>query len=341
MIDASDRSYLEIVLHLLERAKKEVVISLYLLEPQDTANPFFSVNRLLESLLKACARGVRIEMYLNSNFRFKPKTEVGQGMYFQKLIRSGVVLTTLLPHRRLHDKLIVVDNRYVVEGSMNWSVAALESNFESVSIIDSRLHAAKKLKRIEEFTKPSASERRKIDRPLYPVPQKIEFPLTLFEQNYLPEMVRESDWRSMDLYFVLLGQSQAQKTDLLELDLETVGRVLGLPINWDRTGIRRQILKVLRKLAERYRLIQVDFAYGQDARIQMKRFSGETIQVPGILFEPGTLVKESSGVTFLTLAGKILRREGIDIDSLSASKIEQRFGIGLGTIKRIRSQVSY
>lgn len=195
VIDASDRTYLETVLPLFDRAKKEIVVSLYLLEPQDKAGPTFSVNRLLESLLRAKQRGVRVRLYLNTNFRFKPKTEVGEGLYFGRLAQAGIELTALLPNRRLHDKLIVIDGRFVIEGSMNWSVSALESNFESASVIDSRLHAKKKLERVEQLTLPLPSEQRKINRqinrPLYPVPEKIKIPLILFEQNYLPEMIRQ------------------------------------------------------------------------------------------------------------------------------------------------------
>lgn len=87
VLDASDRTYLDTVLPLFDRAKKEIVISLYLMEPQDKAGPTFSVNRLLESLLKARQRGVRVRMYLNTNFRFKPKAEVGDGLYLNDWLK--------------------------------------------------------------------------------------------------------------------------------------------------------------------------------------------------------------------------------------------------------------
>lgn len=37
--------------------------------------------------------------------------------------------------RRLHDKLIIVDERYVVDGSTNWSISALRDNYESATLI--------------------------------------------------------------------------------------------------------------------------------------------------------------------------------------------------------------
>lgn len=336
VLDASDRAYLEAVLSLLDHAKKEIVISLYLIEPQDKAGPFYSVNRLVESLLRARQRDVQVRIYLNTNFRFRPKTEVGEGTYFEKLIQAGIELTALLPSRRLHDKLIVIDGRYVVEGSTNWSVSALESNFESVSIIDSRAHAKKKLNRIAQLTLPSPAKQPEINRPLSPIPNTIEIPVGLFDQNFLPKMIRKSDWRTMDLYFILLGQSQAQKKDLIEVDLETMGRALGFPAEWNRSEIRRQVLKILRKLTERYQLIEVKFAYAKDAQVEIKKLPGETIRVPGTLFEASSLSKPS-GITFLTLAREVLKREGIDIDTLSAAAIEDRFGGGRSTVIRSRA----
>lgn len=140
----------------------------------------------------------------------------------------------------------------------------------------------------------------------------------------------------MDLYFILLVQSQAQKKDLMEIDLETVGHALGLPVEWDRTSIRRQMLKVLRKLADEYRLIEVESTYGQDAQVWIKKLPGKTIQVDGELFEPARLIRESSGTTFLKLASESLKQEGIDIDSLSNSELQKRFGISRGIIMRSR-----
>ena len=340
VLDASDRTYLEVVLPLFGRAKKEIVASLYLIEPQDKAATTFSVNRLMEALITACRRGVRVRIYLNTNFRIKSKSEVFDGKYFERLSQAGAQLTALLPNRRLHDKLIVIDGRYVIEGSTNWSIRALESNFESASIIDSREHARKKLKRIEQLLLPTGTELRKINQPLYPVPDTIEVPLALFEQNLFPEMIRQIEWRAVDLYLILLAQSQAQKNELMEIDLETIGQALGLPSEWDRTAMRRQVIKVLRRLADEYRLIEVDFVFAQDARVRIKSLPGKTIRMDGSLFEPARLTQESSGITFLKIADELLKQEGIDINSLSNEELEKRFGVGRSVIMRSRESLN-
>lgn len=340
VLEASDRSYAEVLLPLLDKARKEIVLSLYLIEPNDEAPPAHPVNRLMESLLRARKRGVQVRIYLNTNFRFRPKNEVGRGGYFERLLSAGVELTALLPNRRLHDKLIVIDRRYVVEGSMNWSAAALESNYESVSFIDSPAHARKKLERIARLTLPPLPRERQIDHPLLPVPPTVKIPAALFERDRLPRMVRESDGRTMDFYLILLGQARAAGKNQLDMDLETLGQAAGIGQDWERSRIRRQVIKVLRKLAARYNLIEVDFTFARNARINFLPPAGEEILVPGRLLEADFLAKETSGAVFLALARELLKTEGVDIDSLSAPQLEKRFGVGQSTFVRARSSSS-
>ncbi len=335
--EASDRSYSDAVLPLLEQARKEIVVSLYLIEPEDSGGPGHPVNRLLESIFAARRRGVHVQIYLNTNFRFRPKTDVGKGKYFERLLEAGTELTALLPGKRLHDKLIVIDGRYVVEGSMNWSVSALASNYESVSIIDSPAHARKKLERIERFTQPPPPSERQRDRPLLSVPETVEISKVLFDKTRLPRMIRESDARTFDLYLLLLGQAAARGKRELDLDLETLGRALALPSGWNRSTIRRQVIKVLRKLADHYALLEVEFPYARDAQIRLKQFLGGRVQIPGWLFDPDYLGQNSSPVTFLALAGEFFKKEGVAIDSVPATELEKRFGIGRGTFLSARA----
>ncbi|MBI2166750.1 MAG: hypothetical protein HYU34_00730 [Candidatus Omnitrophica bacterium] len=340
VLEASDREYLGAVLPLLDQAQKEIAISLYLIQPDDQANPDHPVNRLLEALLRARQRDVRVRLYLNTKFRVLLKEEVGLGKYFDRLLESGTEVTALLPARRLHDKLIVIDGRYVVEGSTNWSVSALQTNFESASVIDSPQHARKKLERMGQLMLPQV--RRKPspkppeeDLPLLPVPETVPMPVALFQRDRLPALVRKSSQRFFDLYLILLGQSGAHAGPALELDLETLGRALRLPVEWDRTTIRRQVIKALRKLQDRYHLLQVTFPFGEDAKVTLEHWEGDKIEVPGRLIEVDLLKGQSATDTFLALAEIVLRKEGVDLHSLSRPQLEKRFGVGRRTLTRL------
>lgn len=330
VLDASDRNYLETVLPLLDGARKEIVLSLYLVEPDDKAGAEHPVNRLLESLLRARKRGLSVHLYLNTNFRYRPKTEIGTGSWYERMAGSGMEITALLPGRRLHDKLIVIDNRYVIDGSMNWSEAALLANFESVTVIDAPAYATKKLERIAALTlpkPPKPEKKRATDRPLLRVPETVKVPAVILQKDYLPRMVSSSDARAADLYLFLRGQAEAAAASILEINLETAGLALGLPASWTRSALRRQMIKTLRKLSNPYGLIGIELPYAGNARITIRELPGEKISVPGQILSADHLASASSAETFLALAREALKKEGVKINSLSAPELEKRFGI--------------
>ena len=117
----SGRKYEPAVIELLDGAKESIVISMYsvVIGPGDK-NP---IRRLLNDLLEARKRGVSVTMYLNTNFRDSDTTNmrlVGHPMR-KELEDAGCVIHIIPPTRRLHDKMIIVDGRYTVVGSANWS----------------------------------------------------------------------------------------------------------------------------------------------------------------------------------------------------------------------------
>jgi len=95
---------------------------------------------LLGDLLEARKRRVKVTLYLNTRFKNtgKEPERVIKDPEFKRLKDAGCVIRLVPPRYRLHDKLIIVDGRYVVESSLNWSISALRGNFESATLIDSR-----------------------------------------------------------------------------------------------------------------------------------------------------------------------------------------------------------
>ena len=158
------------------------------------------------------------------------------------------------------------------------------------------------------------------------------------ERNFLPQMVRTANERTFDLYLLLVGQAEATGKNELDLDLEVVGKALGFPSGWNRVQIRRQMIKVLKKLQKPYGLIEAEFPYGRNAQVKIKILPGDRIEIPGRLLDPAFLSRASPGVVFLALSEEILKKEGTPIDSLSASELEKRFGVGRNVFARARAK---
>ena len=334
--DISDRSYEEAVIQLLDNAQNSIVISMYSISlGTETRNP---IRLLLNDLLEARERGVEVTLYLNT--RFRDSTKGGnpfiKSPIFMKLENAGVVIYFIPSNRRLHDKLIIVDNRYVVEGSANWSISALKNNFESSTLIDSPGLARVKLARLENILILSKPRDKKPYTPAYieNLPESLIIPKDLLlKKEYFPSMVTKYDNRSLDLYLLLLAHSQAIGKREFFVSLEAMALSLGMPRSWKDTALRRQVIKSLKKLQSRYHLINVKFFYGRDAAVSLTGIPDGSF----VVSSDSIIQIESSQLTmrlkFLLLIESLLKDEGKDLYSISKTTLAKRFNVNVSTIK--------
>ena len=334
--DISDRSYEEAVIGLLDNAQKSIDISMYSISlGTNTNNP---VKLLLNDLLEARERGVEVTLYLNTRFKDSKKggNSFAESLIFKKLEKAGVLIHFIPSNRRLHDKLIVVDSRYVVEGSANWSISALKNNFESSTLIDSSDLAEVKLSRLRNFLISSVSRDEKLDTPAYieNLPKSLnllkEF---LLNKKYLSRMITSSDKRAMSLYLLLLAHSQVTGKQEFLISLEAMGLSLGMPDSWTYSALRRQVIKVLKKLQKRYQLIEVSFVHSRDANVILTDISGDTFAISSdSLIQPDN-DKLTMRLKFLLIIQALLKEEGEDLYSISKTALAKRFNVNLSTIK--------
>jgi len=333
--DISDRNYEEAVIGLLDGAKVSIVMSMYNISLGTKANN--PVKLLLNDLLEARGRGVSVTLYLNTRFR-----DVGKGgaffvenPVFKKLEDAGCVIHLMPSNRTLHDKLIVVDSRYVVEGSANWSISALRANFESSTLIDSPDLARAKLARFENLLIISRPDDKKTYTPAYieNLPKSLIIPKGLLSnKEYFSNMVTRYDNRPLDRYLLLLAHSQAINKREFFVSLETMALSLGMPRSWDDTALRRQVIKSLKKLQNRYHLINVKFFHGRDAAVRLIDIPGEAFTISSDQIIQPQDKKRTMRLKFLFLIKALLKDEGVDIGSISQPAIAKRFNVNRVTI---------
>jgi len=334
--DISDRSYEEAVIGLLDNAQKSIDISMYSISlGTNTNNP---VKLLLNDLLEARERDVEVTLYLNTRFRDSKKggNSFAESLIFKKLEKAGVLIHFIPSNRRLHDKLIVVDSRYVVEGSANWSISALKNNFESSTLIDSSDLAEVKLSRLRNFLISSVSRDEKLDTPAYieNLPKSLNLSKEfLLNKEYLSRMVTSSDKRAMSLYLLLLAHSQVTGKQEFIISLEAMALSLGMPDSWTYSALRRQVIKVLKKLQKRYQLIEVSFVHSRDANVILTDISGDTFAISSdSLIQPDN-DKLTMRLKFLLIIQVLLKEGGEDLYSISKTALAKRFNVNLSTIK--------
>ncbi len=340
--DISNRKYEKAVIDLIDNAKDSIIISMYSISiGEGEKNP---VRLLLNDLLEARGRGVTVTIYLNTRFRHDGAEEsfIARPM-FKELEKAGCEIYPMPKSRVLHDKLIVVDNRYVVVGSTNWSNRALRSNFESNTLIDSPDHAKEKLKHLDDILKFIKSNSEISHSKIYieDLPRELFISKKLLmNEEYFSSMVTKRDERAFDLYLLLLAHGQAGGEQEFYINLEDMGLSLGLPGDWDFSTLRRQVIKSLQKLQKRYNLIHVKFLYGRDAYITLNstvllseaKQSYFTIPTDSII-KPGN-AKLTLRLKFLLLIESFLKSEGEDLYSIPKATLAKRFCVNKVTIHK-------
>ena len=130
-----NRNYLPSLLSLIDSAKDSIYILMY----QARYYPDYKGDvggEILNHLTSALRRGVRVCAMFDASDWNK---SVGRHNYeFGEVLRKHGAEVMFDPRDvTSHDKLIIVDGKYVVVGSTNWSFYALESNNEASCIIKS------------------------------------------------------------------------------------------------------------------------------------------------------------------------------------------------------------
>ena len=255
--DISDRKYLDKVLALIQNSKNSVYVSMYVSNPKSDSN--HPVGKLFQALTEANARGVKVNIWLNSSFDEETVLDRKKfDDFWAAAEKQGLKIQWVSSGKRLHDKLIVVDREFVVEGSTNWTATAIQRNFESASLIRSRVLANAKIERLENFPIQKAEELSPLVKDFVEVPQGL-----FFDENLFPQMLEKNDREAWDMYFTLLFMRKAQGAGTWEIKSEDIASVIG--VDPAKKSSKTRIRKVLLRLEKKYGLITFDTLKKQNA----------------------------------------------------------------------------
>ena len=339
--DISDRAYEPAVIELLDTAKKSIVISMYIMSPAEKGPVSFLLNDLVEAL----DRGVSVTIYLNTKFSMRHTSPSFDEKPFQVLMAKGAMILPVSSKYMLHDKLIIVDSRYIVEGSANWSTTAMKVNFESATLIDSPELAREKLDRLAML--PHEKDRMAKIEELEAFKEassrlkegSVTLSASLLEDKDLfPRMLTKHDDRAMDTYLILASKSQNLPEEASGKDfpvfLDDLAGELKIPEGWLYQSKRDGVAKVLRKLQDKYNLIDVKFQYGREAWVTLRDLPGESFSVDSAFFKPDNLTSQLARTKYVYLIKALLTQEGASIDSFTREELSERFHIGLKGLRK-------
>jgi phosphatidylserine/phosphatidylglycerophosphate/cardiolipin synthase-like enzyme len=138
----NNRDYFPKILDLISHAKKSVNVILYLGVYYDKY-PDSPSNRLISALGTAAKRGASVEVIINQDTPRQPEDanpDTSTSSFVTQLLKESNNLVRIYYDPleiTTHAKLLIVDSKYVVVGSFNWSYSSLEKNNETAVAIKS------------------------------------------------------------------------------------------------------------------------------------------------------------------------------------------------------------
>ncbi len=344
VIDISDNKYFDAVHNSLRNAEDSIYVSIFLIIANDRDKlslPYL----LVQDLIDAHKRGVKVVVRLDGSYDYQDaagaeKLSRKNDDAYLKLSDAGIDCKFTIPNKTLHDKLIVIDEEIVIEGSMNWFARALKLNRESASLIKSKEYAKEKIKRIETL---EIAEQGELDRAqIETVAIRNKF---LRDPDLGAKLVHNRNERGFDTYLFFLKDFQETGQPRFELDYERLAGYLGMDLS--RSGENRWgINRVLKNLRNKYRLIDCKIIAGKPAEItildyddrskEYKTPQNQYFKVPKAFWEYGWSRKLGLKTKYCYLIS-VYRTEFSEIKpwwSLPLSLLAEDFHLGKWTIMR-------
>ncbi|WP_188020329.1 phospholipase D-like domain-containing protein [Deferribacter autotrophicus] len=118
----------------IEDAKDSIYIAMYMFKTDDYK---FNYSTLIEeALFDALKKGVKVYAVFDTGKKNDITTEFNKDTG-EELRKKGAVVWYDSPERRLHAKVVVIDNKIIYLGSHNYTHSALKYNYEASVRIES------------------------------------------------------------------------------------------------------------------------------------------------------------------------------------------------------------
>lgn len=255
--DLSDNAYFPKAKEAIGNAKDSIYMMMYFVSfnAQSKNSP---VNQLVEELINAHKRGVKVKIILDQNIDFstlggggKWERENKNDALFLYLKANGIDVYYDNLFMITHSKVIIIDEEIVILGSANWTMSSLRRNWEGSCLIRSKELAKKFLDNFSKVT---------IDYEASILDEERRPPVLLsgyFMKNTSlgPRMVTNNDQIAFNLYLLLLRNFNGNKEGRVDVDYKVFSQALGLEGRFSYISTRDNILRALARLDDKYHLI--------------------------------------------------------------------------------------
>jgi len=269
--DISGIKYFPAVKAALAKAEKSIYMVMFTIEaPLEGQNS--KVAQLIGELVQAKNRGVEVEIILDQNVNFVHRKhpsdwdiEIKSTRAYKMLKAAGIKVYYDEPARYAHAKTVVIDKKIVVLGSTNWTETSFGRSIETNLLVGSSGLAEEILSYLKTIKIDENAER---NLEIIGASTFIRWDF-LENSELVPQMINAHDERVFDVYLYLLWKLADKPQAKLTLSYDYIAKYLGIYDGWTATDYRRQIIKVLKKLDEKYKLIKFEPSFGKEAVITL------------------------------------------------------------------------
>ncbi len=265
--DISGKKYFPAVKEALAKAEKSIYLVMFTIETP-LAGKNSKVSQLIDALIGAKSRGVDVEVILDQNVDFVHRghpsdweVEIKSTRAYKRLKDAGIKVYYDEPARYTHCKTVIIDKKIVILGSTNWSESAFSNSIETDVLVNSTGLADEILRYLKTIKIDDSVEKN----------LEVVGPATRIGWDFLenpklaPQMVKMHGRRDFDVYLYLLWKHSGTVPFLYE----DMAKYLGIYEGWTTTDYRRQIIRALRNLEQRYKLIKFEPRFGKEAVITL------------------------------------------------------------------------
>lgn len=149
----ADDDYFPILLEMIGAAESRVDLAMFIFKTSTNRKRPNRPDQIRDALINSAKRGVRVRVFLEES-GYNEKINETNRRVANRLKQAGVEVIFDTLKKTTHNKMVVIDRRYSIVGSHNFTHAALKYNHELSLLIDDPILAATLVRYLETTIQP-------------------------------------------------------------------------------------------------------------------------------------------------------------------------------------------
>jgi len=272
--DISGSKYFSAVNEAIAKAEKSINVVMFAVE-SSLSRPDSKPNKLINALIEAKNRGVDVEVILDQNVDFVQRrhssdweAKIKSTRAYKRLKEAGIKVYYDEPARYTHAKAVIIDKKIAILGSTNWTESSFDNNIETSILVNSPELAEEILAYLKTIKIDT-----KIDEYLDTIGPSVPIAWEFMDNpKFASLLVKDQAERAFDVYLYLLWKYDGNPQAKLTLFYDDLAKYLGIYEGWTSENYRRQIIKIFRKLEQKYKLLKFEPRYAKEATITLQNY---------------------------------------------------------------------